>query len=259
MGDRVVKSQEPFWRQTFLAEMARLVENNCREIGFPRHTLLHCWGRRDVIVIRLSRTLLAWEAALAENQERETAQAKLWRNPAVVALLLSRWDSYCRKSFDVPVKKLNCMSRFVVEGQEFGYEVIELSRPLFPEPFDSSTKPADRNNRAPARFPQYWPEDRLNVEFCRLLREIGGKGPERCRVMMLDDQHLLLLLAGVLTEGQLDITDHEPKLATSLENIIKRQLWVCTQKLLRELGARSKRVQIELNLEHNEAVVLVLV
>ena len=77
--------------------------------------------------------------------------------------------------------------------------------------------------------------------------------------MMLDDQHLLLLLSGVLTEGQLDITDNEPKLATSLENIIKRQLWVCTQKLLRELGARPKRVQIELDLEHNEAVRLVLI
>ena len=77
--------------------------------------------------------------------------------------------------------------------------------------------------------------------------------------MMLDDQHLLLLLTGVLTEGQLDISDHEPKLATSLENIIKRQLWVCTQKFLRELSIRPKRVQIELNLERNEAVILVLI
>ena len=254
----MVKSKDFFPQQVFLSEMARLVENNCREIGFPRHTLLHCWGRRDVIVIQVMRTLLAWETVLAENQERETAQAKLWRNPAVVDLLLARWDSYCRKCFDVPVNKMNCMSRFVVDGQEIGYEVLELSRPLFPEPFDSSAKPADRNKSASERLPRYWPEERLNVEFCRLLREIGGKGPERCRVMMLDDQHLLLLLSGMLTEGQLDISDHEPKLATSLENIIKRQLWVCTQKLLRELGTRLKRVQIELNLEHNEAVVLVL-
>ena len=255
----MVKSQEHLWQQAFLAEMSRLVENNCREVGFPQHTLHHCWGRRDVIVIRLSRTLLAWEAALAENQERETAQAKLWRNPAVVALLLSRWDSYCRKSFDVPVKKLNCMSRFVVDGQEIGYEVIELSRPLFSETFDSNAKPANTNKRIPILLPRYWPEERQNVELCRLLRESSGKGPDRCRVMMLDDQHLLLLLSGVLTEGLLDITDHEPKLATSLKNIIKRQLWVCTQKLLRELGTRLKRVQIELNLEHNEAVVLVLI
>ena len=76
MGDRVVKSKDFFPQQVFLSEMARLVENNCREIGFPRHTLLHCWGRRDVIVIQVMRTLLAWETVLAENQERETAQAK---------------------------------------------------------------------------------------------------------------------------------------------------------------------------------------
>ncbi len=149
------------------------------------------------------------------------------------------------------------MSRFIVDGQEFGYEVIELSRPLFPEPFDSNAQPADRNKRA--LLPQCWTEERLNVELCRLLREISGKGPERCRVMMLDDQHLLLLLSGMLTEGQLDITDNEPKLAASMENIIKRQFWVCTQKLLRELGIRLKRVQIELDLEQNEAVVLVLI
>ena len=253
------KSQESVWQQMFFTKMMRLVETNCRELDFPLHTLLHCWGRRDVIVIQLSRTLLVWETVLAENQERETAQAKLWRNPAVVNLLLSRWDSYCRKCFDNPAKRMHCMSRFVVDGQEIGYEVIELSRPLFPEPFDSSAKPADRNKSVPERLPQYWPDERLNVEFCRLLREIGGKGPERCRIMMLDDRHLLLLLTGVLTEGQLDITDNEPKLATSLENIIKRQLWVCTQKLLRELGARPKRVQIELDLGHNEAVVLVLI
>ena len=255
----MVKSQEPFRQQMFLTEIARLVENNCREIGFPRHTLLHCWGRRDVIVIQLSRPLLAWETAVAENQERETAQAKLWRDPAVVELLLSRWDSYCRKCFDNPVKRMHCMSRFVLEGQEIGYEVIELSRPLFPEPFDSNAKPANTNKRIPILLPRYWPEERLNVELCRLLRESIGKGPDRCRVMMLDDQHLLLLLSGVLTEGLLDITDNEPKLATSLENIIKRQLWVCTQKFLRELSIRPKRVQIELNLERNEAVILVLI
>lgn len=259
MGERLVKSQEPFRQQMFLTEIARLVENNCREIGFPQHALLQCWGRRDVIVVRLSRTLFAWETALAENQERETAQAKLWRNSAVVELLLSRWDSYCRKCFAVPVKKMNCMPRFVVDGQEIGYEVIELSRPLFSEPFDSNAKPADRNKRIPELFPQHWPEERLNVELCRLLREIGGKGPERCRVMMLDEQHMLLLLAGVLTEGQLDITDNEPKLATSMENLFKRQIWVCTQKLLRELGVRLKRVQIELDLERNEAVILGLI
>ena len=151
------------------------------------------------------------------------------------------------------------MSRFVVDGQEIGYEVIELSRPLFPEPFDSNAKPANTNKRIPILLPRYWPEERLNVELCRLLREIGGKGPERCRVMMLDEQHMLLLLAGVLTEGQLDITDNEPKLATSMENLFKRQIWVCTQKLLRELGVRLKRVQIELDLERNEAVILGLI
>lgn len=253
----MLKPQEPFQPQEFFAVVASLVEKNCREIGFPQHKVLHCWGRRDVIIIQIARPLLAWEAALTRGQERETAQAKLWRDPAVVDMLLTSWDLFCRKQFNIPVTKMHCLPRFVTGGREFGYEVIELARPLFVEPFDCSVSCLVRGKCDRQPFPQNWTEERFNVELCRLLRESAGKGPERSRIFLLDKQHLVILLSGILTEGLISLVDSDPKLLASLENIAKRQLLNSIQDLLRELGIRLKRFQIELDLEQNEAVVLV--
>lgn len=255
----MLKPQDSFQAQEFFDEVASLVEKNCREIGFPQHKVLRCWGRRDVIIIQMTRTLLAWETALSQGQERETAQAKLWRNPAVVDLLLTRWDMYCCRRFNISATKIHCLPRFITDGQEIGYEVIELSRPLFVEPFDFGANGFVKGKCGREQLLKNSTEDRLNVELCRLLRESSGKGPIRSRFFLLDKQHLLILLSGIMTEGLLSVVDSDPKLVASLENIAKRQLLNCTHSLLRELGIRLKRFQIELDLEQNEAVVLVLI
>ncbi len=254
----MVKSQYSFIPQDFLAEIAGLVETNCGDLGFPAHEVCRLWGRRDIIALQLSRPLLAWEAALLQSNERETAQAKMWRDPAVVDLLLTRWDLYCRRRFNISVKKMHCLPRFVAGGQEIGYEVIELTRPLFFEPFDSHATGFGRNLCSREQLPPNWTEERLNVELCRLLRGSGGKGPNRCRFLMLDEQHLLILLSGVLAEGMINSVDGDPKLAVSLENIAKRHLLDCTQNLLRELDLCLKRFRHELDLEDNAAVIMAL-
>ncbi|NMC31098.1 MAG: hypothetical protein GYA36_01390 [Veillonellaceae bacterium] len=254
----MVESQKSFIPQDFFAEIAGLVETNCGNLGFPAHEVSRLWGRRDIIALQLSRPLLAWEAALMQGNELETAQARMWRDPAVVDLLLTRWDLHFRRRFNISVKKMHCLPRFVAGSQEIGYEVIELTRPLFIEPVDSGVNGFGRNMGSRKQLHPNWTEERLNVELCRLLRESGGKGPNRCRFLMLDEQCLLILLSGVLSEGMINSVDGDPKLAVSLENIAKRQLLNCTRNLLRELDICLKRFRHELDLEDNAAVIMAL-
>ena len=253
--------------QDLVKDTDAILQEICRRYGFPPHNVLGGWGRRDTALIFYSRDLYGWEKTLQDCQHGKAVMARIWEHPEINELVFAQWQQYYQQHFNVSVKRVLFFARYQVNNQEYGYILNVFAQPVFTERYYS---PISLSLVRELRFSQgatdantvwentQWTEEALNLELCRMVRETGGKGPERCRVMMLDKLHFLFLLSVFLGEGFYSAVKSDPVMARSLIHISKRHLWACVQNLLVKMGLRSIRCDIDLNLKKNEAAILVV-
>ncbi|HWR31074.1 MAG TPA: hypothetical protein VN631_14700 [Negativicutes bacterium] len=241
-----------------------------RDYDFPLHRLRCCWGRRDIVLLYYSRELYRWEKKMengkgTEEQGKETKLTDFWRRSSLLDEIVGRWSRFCEKRYGITTKKVCFFPRFLHQDKEYGYILCMFCHPFFAV---ACTVKAEEGVADCGKYAvvhpsslvtqNTWTEETMNVELCRMLRETGGKGPERCRVLILDDRHILFILSGFIVEGFRSVTEMEAAMVSSLQFIIKRQLGTCVQNLLGKMGVQSVRCDIEMELESNEASILVV-
>jgi hypothetical protein len=250
----VVNNNQDF-PERFVAAVGTFIRIVIKEYGFPPHRLIDCWARRDVVLFHYSRDLYGWEEVLAEKQGEETNLISIWRQNPIKNRIVARWNSFSQKNFDASVNRIIFFSRSLHEHQEYGYIFCNYNSSVFASPFSTTMGAGLPLQHARGGV---WSEESINLELCRTLRSDGGKGPDKCRVLVLDDQHFVFLLSGFLGCWFSIAANHDSRMVQSVTQLIIAHLRVCIKKMFDKMGIAYSRCDIDLQVDKNEAVVLVI-
>ena len=234
-----------------------------RKYDLPLCSMLKYWGRRDVAIFYFSRELYNWERKMNYEQGNETLLTAFWQRSKIMEDIIAQWNCYLGNHYGITAKKICFFPRQLVGEKEYGYILC-----IFDSSFFSSACAVNAEQTVSSEFKYIvmkpaglltkskWTEEIINVELCRMLRETGGKGPERCRVMVLDAHHVLFLFFGFIAEGFRGVVAAEPAMVPPLEHMIERNFTTCIQSLLARMEIKCICCDIKLDLEHNEGSAL---
>ncbi len=208
------------------ALLGNLMRDFCCRFDLPMHYPLKIATRRNLQLVEYYRDLYGWEKKIRKNR-----QDLLHAPPFcyVRDVFNQEWTNTCQQQYG-DVEKIWFLNRIIRDEVQYGRFLVEYKQDI------TGDYKVEKN------------EDKVALSWGKHLRNAAGKGPQRIRVLRLNDNTNVFMFWGMLSEGQRSLVASGSQGAELVTSVMSH----CIKEALLRTLSHFRHLECEVHFDSSE-------